>query len=237
MVSDPMESLVGIVIGIRFRANFSVEDQLGNIVDTVLYSKDSFFNPSVFPEVYSDVNERVLVNKDADNHLRINSSNIILEMNLKDGLDRKYISRINDRFYHEIIRGIMKQYKITQINRVGYIKKYLFKIEELARGFLDKTLGNTLEGINDIILRFSKRYPVQEALIKNGVKDYYNAIFNIVKRANTRDLFISVDYQRYFDPFLVSSSQLEFKDFIKRAEDYNSKDFLTWLNKYCSNES
>ena len=28
--------LVGIALGIRFRANFSIEDQLGKITDTIL---------------------------------------------------------------------------------------------------------------------------------------------------------------------------------------------------------
>jgi hypothetical protein len=33
------DSLAGLVIGVRFRANFSIEDILGKICDTILYKK------------------------------------------------------------------------------------------------------------------------------------------------------------------------------------------------------
>ena len=42
---------------------------------------------------------------------------------------------------------------------------------------------------------------------------------------------MSIDYQKYFDPFLTSASQIEFEDFVGRAESFNSRNYLTWLNK------
>ena len=43
MIDKVDENLVGMVMGIRFRANFSIEDQVGQMVDHLLYSKKAFF--------------------------------------------------------------------------------------------------------------------------------------------------------------------------------------------------
>lgn len=65
MAFDLIDSLIGITIGIRFRSNFSVGDNLGNIVDKILYSKDSYFNPKVFPKALGTLDEKQLINFDA----------------------------------------------------------------------------------------------------------------------------------------------------------------------------
>ncbi|MGA3084709.1 MAG: hypothetical protein ABSE95_07920 [Thermodesulfobacteriota bacterium] len=54
---------IGLAIGIRFRANFSIEDQLGSIIDEILYSNKSYFNPKVFPKVRSLINGKILFNE------------------------------------------------------------------------------------------------------------------------------------------------------------------------------
>ncbi len=231
MIKNLNDFLIGIAVGIRYRANFSIEDQLGKIADRVLYSKNAFFNPSVFPKVYSNVNEKTLVNETTGDHLTINSSNIILETNFGEKFEKNNLDLILQRFEEDIIDGIMKEHKITEINRVGFIRRYLFQIDELANSFITKTIGATLEGINDINLRFSKKIPEQESLVKRDVNDYYTAIFNAIKKADQQELFMSIDFQKYFDPFLPTSAQIDFKSFFERANSFNDNTYLNWLNK------
>ena len=231
MINNLEEYRIGIAIGIRFRANFSLEDQLGNIVDQILYGRDSFFGPRVFPSVISKVNEKVLVNDSSMDHLVINNSNIILEVNYGETFHQSDLAMLLQSFNNAIIDGVMKKYRVTEVNRVGLIYRYLFKLDKLADTFIDKTIGATLEGINDINLRFSKKVPVPESLVKKGVNDYDNVIFNVIKRANKQELFMSVDYQKYFDPFLTSASEIEFENFVKKADSFNSGNYLNWLNK------
>lgn len=232
MIQNLNEYLIGIVIGIKYRVNFSLEDQFGKIVDQILYTPDAFFNPKVFPLVYNSVNEKILVNEQTNNKLTINNSNVVLEIFFDENYSIDNISEIYAAFNDEIIEGVLKKYKVTEINRVGIVHRYLFKIEELADEFVDKTIGSTLEGINDINLRFSKKYTSVDGLVKKEVNDYYSAIFNVAKRADKNELLMSIDYQKYFDPFLTSSSEIEFMDFVKRTNTYNSKTYLSWLNKY-----
>jgi len=223
------ESLISMVIGIRFRANFSIEDQLGQIVDQILYSKDSYFNPKKFPLVQSGVGRKILANQSTGDQLTIDNSNIILEIVFGDSFAISDLNRILECYESEIIKGIMKKFAIKEIVRVGYIKRYIFKIEKLAKKFVDKTIGSTLEGINDIHLSFSKKLPVDEALVKDAVNDYDNAIFTVIKKADLDEIFMSVDYQRYYDPFLPLSTEVKFIPFIDRAEKFNVNRYLPWL--------
>lgn len=43
--------LTNFALGIRFVKGFHVEDQMGAIVDDILYSEDSKFNEFFFPEL------------------------------------------------------------------------------------------------------------------------------------------------------------------------------------------
>jgi len=228
------EFLFGISIGVRFRANFAIEDRLGEIVDTILYSENSFFSPSVFPEVVSGIdNRKILKNEKTGDLLHIDNSNLVLEVFFQSAegvFEQKSFSRIIEAFNKQIIAGVMREFKIKEIARIGYIRKYLFKIEDLARAFVGKTIGNSLGGINDIDLRFSKKIPSAEGTVKQNVNDYFNAIFNVIKKANRDEIYMSVDFQKFFDPFLPSYSEIDLLKFVEEATSFNQKSYLPWLN-------
>lgn len=234
MIEKNKGYFIGIVLGIRFRANFSIEDQLGKIVDTILYSKNSFFNPDIFPNVRNLIGRKMLFNEITQDKLSIDNSNIILEINFaeKSKFKKENISKIVKAFEHEIISKIMLDFKIREIIRIGYIKKYIYQIKEFASSFVDKTIGNTIEGISDINLRFSKKFTNKESLTKKDIFDYDNVIFNIIKKSNFDEIFISIDYQRYFDPFLMTAMEMKFKDFIQKVNKFNENNYQDWINKY-----
>lgn len=231
MIKNIDQYLIGMCIGIRYRANFSIGDTLGAIVDKILYDKKSFFTPKVFPMVRNNNSEKILFNDKNNDRLTINNSNIVLDLYFDGAFKLEDYDSIIEKFNEKIIDGIMKQYKITEINRVGIIKRYLFTIEDLAASFLSKTIGQTIDGINDINLRFSKKIPTSEALIQEDILDYNNAIFNIIKHADKKELFMAIDYQKYFDPFLSTTSQIKFLDFAKSVDNFTDNNYLTWINK------
>ena len=233
MIENLENHLIGIAIGIRYRANFSIEDQLGKIADTILYSKDAFFNQSVFPRATTSAPAKELVNDKTDDRLYIDNSNMILEIMFGEDarFKREDLPEILNKFNEQIVKGILKDFEIREFRRLGYIRRYLFKIDTLASSFVGKTIGDTLEGVDDINLNFSKRIPVQEALVKKDVLDYDNAIFTVIKKTAFNEIFMAVDYQSFFDPFIPSSGGIKFKAFIEKATRFNSKKYLTWLNE------
>ena len=233
MIKDLDEHLVGIAIGVRFRPNFSIEDQLGRIADTILYSENSFFDPSVFPRATTSAPSKELLNEDTGDRLFIDHSNIILELYFGSDLHfvKEDLQNILDNFDEQVIKGVLRELKIKEVVRMGYIRRYVFDIESLASSFVEKTIGNTLGGVNDINLNFSKRIPSQEALVKEDIADYDNAIFTIKKKASENEIFMALDYQSFYDPFLQTADLLKFRPFIETATQFNKRGFLKWLNE------
>lgn len=231
-IESVVEYLNSIALGIRFRPNFSLGDKFGTITDEILYSKNSYFGPKFFPTAHHALGgtDRALKNEDTGDSLTLNPSNVIFEFNLPEAGEADQLESVLAAFNEQIVLGIMKRYGVTQIERVGLVHRYLFTIPELADNFLKVSIGKTLEGIKDINLRFSKRYPQDQALIKEGVNDYVNVIFNIIKKADKEELFISIDYQWYFLPALEKVSQVEFGRFLEKSNTYNRLSFTKWLN-------
>jgi hypothetical protein len=206
---------------------------MGSIVDTILYSKDSYFNPSKFPAVKNLIGRKIIFNEITQSKIHIDNSNVILEINFSDenGFQKEDVKDIITKFDEQIVKSILIDYKIKEIVRIGYVKRYVYPIEDLARTFVDKTIGNTLGGINDINLSFSKKFVTPEGQVKQDIHDYDNAIFNVIKKADLNEIFMAIDYQRYFHPFLDNASVIKLKGFIDRAEGFNSGNYLEWLNK------
>ena len=152
MIKNLNEYLIGFVAGIRFRANFSIEDRLGKIIDTVLYSKNAYFNPNVFPKVVRNVGQKLMYNPTTDDRLSIDNSNFILEIQFghNDGFEKEKYNEILKNFNKQIIADVMSKFKIQQIVRIGLVNRYLFPLNDLAQSFVDKTIGKTLEGVNDM---------------------------------------------------------------------------------------
>jgi len=223
---------IGLALGIRFRANFSIEDQLGRMVDEILYSKNSYFNPKAFPQVRSQIGSKTLYNKVTQDSMEIDNSNIILDVNFTDdGFKKEDAEKMKKMFEDQIINGIMKNFKIKEIVRIGFIKRYVYELENLATTFVNKTIGGTLDGINDINLSFSKKFLTPEGLVKKDVHDYDNAIFTIVKKSDLQEIFMAIDYQCYYLPFLNDITELNTKSFFERAESFSRGKYLDWLKK------
>lgn len=218
----------GYVIGIRYRANFSISDLFGSIIDEILYTKKTPFNEEIFPLLqHTKADEKVLINPDNNNRLTINTSNIVLDINDISSLSEE---KAIDAYQKLIINGIMRKYSITQINRIGYIKRYLITEEDLAKSFIYSTIGNKLDGVNDINLQFSKRIVLPEALVKKDVYDFNNVIYNIIKKTDKQELFVSVDFQRLYEPFLEGCSLINLPQFIEQVKTYNNNNVVEWLD-------
>lgn len=243
MIENVENYLVGVVIGIRFGPNFSIMDDFGNIADRILYKKESFLNEKMFPLVGVNPLEINLQDDKSGDSLIINSRDIVLTCNLQNSnstieqstnskIKLDMLSELNRSYEKDIVDGVLKDYKFTRIRRTGYIRKYIIKVEGLSKRLVNKTIGETIGGVTDIDLRFSKKYPTQEALVKKDINDYHNVIFNIIKLANKEEMFISLDYQAYYEPALETIKDLNFAEFLASMNKYNSETFPKWLNEH-----
>jgi hypothetical protein len=238
MIKNLDSYLKGIVLGIRFRPNFSIEDRLGEIADTILYSKNSIFSPKIFPETETSLEGKTLLNRDTEDNIQINYSNIILDIhfNEKSNFKRQDVPLLLEKYESVILAGVLKKIKVEDIVRIGFVQKYIFEDTTLVKNFIKQTISSNLGDVKDINLRFSKKIPIELSLIKKDVNDYDNVIFNVIKRADKDEIFISLDYQSFYEPFLEDSSSIPYKEFLGKAEKFNSSKFIDWLNNYLMKE-
>ncbi len=243
MTLDINKYLVGMVIGLRFAPNFTIRDNFGKLADFILYRKDSFFNPTIFPILSSIVEETALSNDQTGDTLIINAANVVLSLNIKNpGVTVSEKSKPNIKFEDlpdvykhfekDIIFGTLKSFNISRIQRIGFIHRYLFNSKELAATFCNKTICNTMDGINEISLGFSKKYPTAKALATKEINDYHNIIYTIGKKPDKDELYIALDYQEYYVPHLETLDDLKYSDFIISAQKYNQETFPKWLSHY-----
>ena len=238
MVDNLDKYLVSSVVAVRYRQNFSIVDKFGTIIDSILYGKGTFFTPEKFQFVqHTKADEKVLFNNENNNNLKINTSNMILEIFINDESDLAYKEAAFRAFDNQIIQDVLKNNRIVQINRIGYINRYIFPIKELAENFINKTIGSTIDNVRDINLRFSRKYPIPEAQVKKEIYDYHNSIYNVIKQSDKDEISFSVDFQRYYEPFLESSMLIKFHDFCEKVQMHNQETFLSWINNNYRSEN
>lgn len=225
------KSQIGFTIGIRFRNNFIIEDNYGAIIDSILYDKNSFFTPRKFPVVLSNENEKILWNENTKNRLIINPANIILDV-----ADQKDISEENSiKIYGEhIVKEILSEYKVENVNRIGYVHKYFITDKEFREEFRKRVIPSKGKTLSNLNLQFTQKIPMlPEAKTHKNVSDYYNVIYTFMDMVNDdRGLFLSVDFQRLFVPTLETIRGLDYNQFISKTQSYENNVVTFLTNNY-----
>lgn len=232
MINNLNENLSGMAIGIRFRPNFLIEDKFGELIDNILYPKNSFFNPTAFPEVETTHGTKTLFNQKTEDKITIAAENIILEINFTEESEYKkdQIDVIINNFNTQILRGVLEKFKIESIIRIGIVRKLKVADEELREKFIEKVVGKKANGIKEASLRFSKALAIGKSILNKDINDYDNVIYIAALKKDANELLLNLDYQRYFIPFLSTIGQIDYKDFIAKAEKYGSEKFVSWIN-------
>lgn len=217
--------LHSIALGLRFRPNFKIEDSLGAIIDEILYDeKSQFFTPKNFPFTRNNINEKILMNNETKDYLLINNSNLISELYTERHDDESIFANFGGAFSQDVLEKIIKKRKITAINRIGLLHRYVVSEDGISKNLINRTLGVKETEIVDFSINYSTKKAVPEAIAKKAINDFYTIIYNITKEMGNNDLVISIDFQRNFSPLVETYEQLTFEKFIKEAEQEISKE-------------
>ncbi len=209
------ENFHSLAFGIRFRPNFKIEDELGSIIDEILYESNSkVFTPKNFPFTRNGINEKILINNDTGNYLLINNSNIILEIKSDTHISTDDINKV---FEKDILETILKNRKVTAINRIGYLRRTFVEESSITKELIKKSINITEKELLDFNINFSIKKPILESIAKKGINDFYTIINNISKEPGKGNFILSVDVQRNFQPLVEKYEQLKFSNFITDA--------------------
>lgn len=220
-------SINKVVLGLKYKS-FKVPDISGEIVDEILYDKESPFNPEFFPYTTSIVNGKVLENDEKGHSLHIDTENFIFTLSL-DNVGKEDINKLQT-VYASFFVKLLSKYRINNIQRLGIIFIHELDLNAKLDTFLSDFTNNKLSEFNEANITFAKKIPAPQAVVKQGIEDYYNAIFVFSKKKSRT--IVNLDYQKYLQPQAENIKEADLIEFIAKAKDYLSDNFYDWLKTY-----
>jgi hypothetical protein len=220
-----------VAFGVRFQPHFEILDHVGSVIDRILRSTGSPFGSSTFPISQREPGEHRLFNPETNDEVKLNQSDAILQMRV-DTRKTSDIETLGKYFSTFVLESLRQAVNLADIARYGV----LFRLEECHSALQETPIEHFIQqdfrDARSLSLRFTKRLPVLEALVKGGVDDYRNVIYT-VKQTEEAEVRIWVDYQEYFKPELNAKewAQKPYEDFVSRGIEYLLGDFQNWLNK------
>lgn len=220
-----------IALGVRYQPKYAVLDNIGSIIDRILRSPGSPFGPTTFPLSTRGPYEHSLFNENNGNQLRLTQSDAILEIQVgTNQLDR--LTELAQNYESFVLNNLREVSKVRDIVRYGVLIKFDESRNALGISPIQHYLYNDFNNARSLNLRFTRRLPLDEALVKKNVQDYRNVIYNIDQNEDG-EVRISMDYQEYFNPALSSDewAKKPFAAFVQRGIFYFNGEFSKWLEK------
>ena len=219
--------LIKFAFGIRFCKGFHVEDQLGAIVDEILYSRDSKFNEKLFPELQRANGIRRLTNNNQNCYFTISPTDVIFEYQVIYDFKKEFEEFLIE-FENRILKKVFNTYKINNIIRYGFIIGAELSEEDKLLKSVSQVIHTNYEGVpNDSIsLRFNiiQKNPLK--IGKEVTQDFDNTIITYDKEKKDSKLIFAVDYQKFFNPSLdsIDDAPINYVSFCKKCyESYQEK--------------
>jgi len=230
MDKDYKNNIKEIVLGIRFSRSFRVLDISGDIIDNILYSKETPFGIKTFPNIRENsFREKTLYDPEKSNYLRINTDDLILGIEIEEdsNFEKKFSWLKEDvlKYFY----SLFNKYEIKNIHRIGIVFSHQIGKNKKLNNLVNSLTGNVISEVENINLSFSKKLPLGESLI-GQTKDYKNTIYNFNEKEGS--IFISLDYQRYYEPIIQDIRDVKAQKFLEEAEKFLFQTFYKSLLIY-----
>lgn len=229
-MEDQKNNIIGITIGIRFSRSFRIPDISGDIIDNILYSDKSPFGTSYFPKIQENSNrEKTLFNPKTSEYLRINTDDLILGIEIENDFDKKF-QWLRDDVLSYLKNELFKIYEIKNIRRLGVVFSHKIDKNKKLSEVITTFTNNEVIDADNISFSFSKKDPSNEALIRKGVSDYKNRIYNFQEIEESVN--VNLDYQYYYEPAVEDLRECFSEKILNDAKSFLEDNFYKWLKKY-----
>lgn len=217
-----------ITFGVRYEPQYTLRDRMGSVVDAILRSDGTPFSPEVFPLSTADTTEQVLLHPTDGSVLRISHQDTILQLPM-DSRNLDWIHGVGEDFERFVLRPLREISRLSNILRYGVLLN-LDNVKGLKSRPIQRYVASEFQDANTLVMRFSRRLPAEEALVRKRVEDYRNAIYNL-KESEDGTVAMSIDYQEYFKPPLDAKDWADkpFSKFVSRGLGYFESDFNRWF--------
>lgn len=224
---DLKNKVIGITLGIRFNRSFRVSDISGEIIDDILYNSKSPFGADFFPRIQEGRREKVLFNPQTTEYFRINTDDIIIGLEVKDGnFDQRFSFLVNDVLNY-LKDLLFKNYGLKNIRRVGVIFSHKIDRTDLLGSSVKALTKDKIGQVDNINISFSKKLAATESLYRKGVHDYKNTIYNLTEVDSS--ILAELDYQYYYNPPIEDLRECFVDKVIEDAKSFLDGSYYEWL--------
>jgi hypothetical protein len=224
-----------LAFGVRYELQLKLMDKIGAVIDEILRADGTPFGPDTFPLTDANPYQHRLLNNETGTWLLINAQDTILQLPMKT----KNESQVDE------LAGDFQEYVLKPLREIGGVKhiaRYgvLFRFTEQEAASLEnppikRYLSPEFPNANSLVMHFTRRLPVEEALAMKRVNDFRNAIYS-VGQSESGKVQVSIDYQEYFDPLLDAGewNARPFTAFVERGTEYVHGEFQRWFQKFAA---
>lgn len=222
-----------VALGVRFGPLWEISDVLGSIVDEILRSSNSPFGPLTFPATQEGIRFHRLSNDKTNDYLQLTERDIVLSMAGRGDLDS--VQQLAEQFNTHVLGAIRRHMTLRLVARYGLLLEFANCADHLKTTLMKHYLGEDSDA-RELVMRFTRRLPVEEAYFRKDVNDYRHLIYSFMQDQETAN--ISFDYQQYFDPALdgEDARKKPFDQFARGAITYVSGSFEGWLKRFLKEE-
>lgn len=222
----------GLVFGVRYEPQLKLLDTAGTVLDEILHAEGSPFDTDMFPFSEPGPLQYTLINNETGAKIGINAQDTILQMPVSTN-DASQVNDLGRDFDNYVLTPLKKIGKLKNIVRYGVLLQ--FKEHKIVpeNSPIARYLSADFPKANSLIMRFTRRIPIEEALAMKSVEDYRNAIYSIAQPENSK-MKVSIDFQEYFQPMLSADDwkSKPFSAFVDRGTDYVEGEFQKWFKKF-----
>lgn len=217
------QKIINVTCGIRFDRRFKHFDNIGSIVDMIVYD-NKHFNKEMFSRIGNEGDYvTTIVGNKPDEYIKITPSDIIMSFTF-DNFDE------NDmKWYYNALKFIIEkatvEHNINNFSRFGIVYKVEFENENDFQKVVDSYFNTDL--ISPSELRFSFRKKIKDSLIKKNMNDYYNVIIQSKKENDfegNKKTVLFYDFQRYFNPSVEDLRDYNIEKHFKLSKQELEKD-------------
>lgn len=223
-----------LAFGVRYEPQYKVMDRIGGVIDEILRADGSPFGPETFPYTDSTAQHYRLSDDQSDSWLMITAQDAVLQLEVNTE-DESRVHEMADGFQEYVLRNL-RRLGVKNIARYGMMIR--FKAED-TKAFPNpptkRFLSDDFTNVNALLMHFTRRLTVDEALAKKRVNDYRNIIYSVQQTENGK-VQVSIDYQEYFDPLLdvTDWNERPFPRFVEQGTDYVHGEFDKWFRKFAA---
>lgn len=231
MTGSPKITAYKAAVGIRYQANFKLEDVLGAVVQDLVKGGKSPFAGGYFENVLTEnaTRQKLLKRKSNESYLSLTPTDLIFENFFEKDAESEFEWMLKDVVPY-LVDKVLRQNGVGEILRVGIIFGYKADLSVTCNQLISEFTQARISTSENFMFRFSKKLPVDMAWVKKGVDDFKNLIVTVQKREAPATHLVDFDIQQYFRPQLDHLEDFDFVQFFRAAKTDLLSDYQPLLD-------